>query len=126
MMICKADFQELFRDLFAANPVDGLHPEVDALAVGGLARWQSDGGPLWPLAPNLVAFGACWDRFADIGSGVAGGGALNRLQGCRKPWLTALARAPCVLLAPRIAGAGFGYRARSFARHPLLAACNPF
>lgn len=73
MMICKADFQELFRDLFAANPVGGLHPEVDALAVGGLARWQSDDGPLWPLAPNLVAFGACWDRFADIGFGVAGG-----------------------------------------------------
>ncbi len=99
MMICKADFQELFPDLFAVDPVDRLHPKPDVLAKGGLARWGNDGGqsgPLtaprgqesqavsfgggigaipnpavahWAQAPILVAFGVFWARFADIGFG---------------------------------------------------------
>jgi hypothetical protein len=61
MMICKADFQELFPDIFQAAPVNqppGAPPHQDGPAEPG-----------WVLAPNLVAFGAFWAPFAKAGFG---------------------------------------------------------
>jgi hypothetical protein len=61
MMICKADFQELFPDIFAAAPVN----QPSAAPPG-----QEDPAKLrWVLAPNLVAFGAFWAPFAKMGFG---------------------------------------------------------
>lgn len=41
MMLCKADFEELFPDLFRPRDVVSLTAEPSA---GCLARWEDDGG----------------------------------------------------------------------------------
>lgn len=95
MMICKADFQELFPDIFGVDPIDGLQPKPDAIAEDNLARLENDAGPfgvdVWAnlnpavarqaLAPNLMAFGAFWAPFAGIGFGWQGEHAEALAQG---------------------------------------------
>ncbi|WP_322867866.1 hypothetical protein U5922_017610 [Aquicoccus sp. G2-2] len=44
MMICKADFEDLFPDLFDGNPRHAATPMRTALSDTCLARWVDDGG----------------------------------------------------------------------------------
>ncbi len=57
MMICKADFEELFPHVFAACPQTPAKRSKDA----SLARWENEGGG---LAPGLAPLGAIWLQFA--------------------------------------------------------------
>ena len=90
MMICKADFEELFPEIFAPESRNG--PKTTALQPNAecLVRWEDGGGRLdavlapcatgrqlssrvaslwsgpmanithWPMAPRLVALAAVW------------------------------------------------------------------
>ena len=50
MMICKADFDELFPDLFQAEPAPALHRMAKLPSAECIARWEDDGG--LPLPAN--------------------------------------------------------------------------
>ena len=44
MMICKADFEELFPELFQPEPAVAAHPKANAPNAECTAQWQDDGG----------------------------------------------------------------------------------
>lgn len=48
MMICKADFEELFPDLFQPEPATTANQMTKLPSVECLARWEDDGGRSWP------------------------------------------------------------------------------
>jgi len=53
MMLCKADFEELFPELFKQNPRAAAQPSVDCVA-----RWEDDGGA--PAVINRVPTRRPW------------------------------------------------------------------
>ncbi|SEN99523.1 hypothetical protein SAMN05216227_10382 [Pseudorhodobacter antarcticus] len=46
MMICKADFEELFPEIFGSEPRLSPKPKVHQPSVECLGRWEDDGGDL--------------------------------------------------------------------------------
>lgn len=50
MMICDADFEELFPDLFQPEPAPVMQPAAKAPTAECFARWEDDGG--LPRAPR--------------------------------------------------------------------------
>lgn len=50
MMICKADFEELFPDLFQPEPAPATHQTAKPPSTACIARWEDDGG--LPLPAN--------------------------------------------------------------------------
>jgi len=50
MMICKADFAELFPHLFLPEPAPAAHPMASAPPVECMARWEDDGGRILPAS----------------------------------------------------------------------------
>lgn len=44
MMICDADFEELFPALFQPEPVRAARPKAQGPSAGCIARWDDDGG----------------------------------------------------------------------------------
>lgn len=50
MMICDADFEELFPDLFQPEPAPGMQPIAKGPSAECIARWEDDGG--LPGAPR--------------------------------------------------------------------------
>ncbi|MBK0328411.1 hypothetical protein I5535_14065 [Rhodobacteraceae bacterium F11138] len=52
MMICAADFEELFPDLFAPEPAFVVRPAANAPSAECIARWEDDGGSHAEIAPS--------------------------------------------------------------------------
>ena len=52
MMICKADFQDLFPETFPADPEADAKPAARPPNRPGLARWEDEGGRLAPVSAS--------------------------------------------------------------------------
>lgn len=52
MMICKADFQDLFPETFPADPEADAKPAARPPNRPGLARWEDEGGRLAPASAS--------------------------------------------------------------------------
>ncbi|TCO68705.1 hypothetical protein [Rhodovulum euryhalinum] len=55
MMICKADFEELFPDLFGPKDIEPLAATPSARC---LARWEDDGGRT--ISANIIPLPRRW------------------------------------------------------------------
>jgi|GEM_PF-6247695 len=53
MMICNADFDELFPDLFPPEHVPAVEPIAKAPSAECIAHWEDDGGGHLPPAPPV-------------------------------------------------------------------------
>ena len=49
MMICKADFEDLFPDLFQSEPEPAARRKIVPPGADSIARWEDDGGRPLPV-----------------------------------------------------------------------------
>lgn len=75
MMICDADFEELFPNLFQPEHADTVQPTAKAPSAECIARWEDDGGQHGAPAPQgrtspvrRPAFGYGMGRMATAGA----------------------------------------------------------